>query len=152
MDAVERRPLTLMEFAQSLVAVSDLRPEKAEQFVQDWLDDWAQLGEEPSGLTSQVNGKELSRLTGQYLAMYVDYLTPEQQVRFVRANLPKVIAQRNFQRCMSVLIERCEESESVAVLREACDAAELLTSDRLYAALGSLGGMDFAEVSNPWAI
>ena len=145
-------PITLLELSQSIVAVTDLRPEKAEQFVNDWLADWAQLGEGPSSVAARVDGEMLTRLTGHYLARYVQHLTPAQQVRFVMENLPSVVAKENFQRCMSLLIEQCTDPEAADVLQEACEAAKLLTSERLHAAIRRVGKLEFDENSNPWSL
>ncbi|BBY86687.1 hypothetical protein [Mycolicibacterium tokaiense] len=142
------QPITLSQVAYSLVSMTELRPQMAEKFVQDWLADWAQLGEGPSSVVGQLDGETLTRLTVGYMSRYIEYLTPTQQVRFVMTNLPNQIAKDNFQRCMALLIERCADPEAAEVLREACEAAKLLTSDRLHCAVVHAGGLDFAEATD----
>jgi hypothetical protein len=126
-----QRP-SLLDVARGLVAITDLRPAKAEQFIADWWSRWEGAEQE----SPEAHSDLLNRFTSRY----VDYLTTEQQAQFVRNNLPKAVAAYHFQRCIATLVEKCPDESSAELLRNAGDAAELLTSWPLQAVLGDLAG------------
>lgn len=138
---------TLLEVARTLSALCQLRPEKAEQFMTDWLQDWVQRGVYPSYTVGENPQAAFWELLSRFISRYVDYLTTEQQAKFVMENLPSVVAKDNFQRCVSALVEHCSDPESVELLRHAGEAADLLTSSSLRAVLGDIAG---PVVSTPW--
>lgn len=138
---------TLVEVAHTLSALCQLRPEKAEQFMADWLGGWVQRGAYPSYTVGEVSQAAFWELLSRFMSRYIDYLTTEQQAKFVMDNLPSFVAKDNFQRCVSALVEHCSDPESVELLRNAGEAADLLTSSSLRAVLGDIAG---PVVSTPW--
>lgn len=136
-DEQKRQNPPLTDIARALVAMTDLRPAKAEQFIADWLSQRADAALDDSEAYLDLLDRLMSR--------YVDYLTIEQQAQFVRANLPSVIAQHHFQKCIAALMNASLNDETTELLEEAGAAAELLTSSRLASVLGELAG----RVHNP---
>lgn len=131
-------PLPLADVARALVATTNLRPEKAEQFIADWWSHWAEAEhDDPEAYRDLLN---------RFMSRYVDYLTIEQQAQFVIDNLPSVVAQYHFQRCIAALVDASPNDETSRLLEEAGAAADLLTSWRLAAVLGELAG----PLVDPW--
>lgn len=122
----------LLAIAQTLVAAANLRPAKAEQFVADWLSECSHdLQDEPSALRDLVN---------TFSSRWIDYLSTDQQARFVLDNLPSVVALHNFKRCLAALVEQASDPVTITALQDASEAVDRLTDWPLRAVLGDLAG------------
>jgi hypothetical protein len=131
----------LLEVARALVAVTDLRPAKAEQFIADWWAQWEHAkDDDPEAYRDLLN---------RFMFRYVDYLTTDQRVQFIRDNLPSQVAQHHFQRCIALLVEQSSDLTTIETLQGAGEAAERLTGWELHAILGDLAG-PVGPLPDPW--
>ncbi|WP_155771360.1 hypothetical protein [Mycobacterium asiaticum] len=118
--------------------MTDLRPARAEQFIAEWWSHW--------GEAEQEDPEAYRDLLTRFTARYVDYLATEQQAQFVTANLPSVVAQYHFQRCVDALVQTSLNEETATLLERAGEAADFLASWELRGVLGNLA----APLSHPW--